>query len=64
MEMVMNNTDLRRIIFSYFRTKAYRECDKCAKVLCWDKDKIVNKHIHWEDFSRCYDCFRYHFLLL
>ena len=34
MNKVMNNRDLRRVIFSFFRSKEYKECEKCKKVLC------------------------------
>ena len=63
MDIVMNNNDLRGVIFSYFRTKAYRECDKCNKVLCWNKGEIANEHVHWGNFSRCYECFRNNFFM-
>lgn len=31
MENVMNNPDLRGIIFSFFRDKHYKKCHKCKK---------------------------------
>ena len=39
MEDVMNNTDLRGIIFSFFRTKAYKQCMDCKRVIMWNKKK-------------------------
>ena len=41
-EMVMNNNDLRNIIFSYFRKKPEKICVTCQKVCVWNKVKIRN----------------------
>jgi len=45
-EMVMNNNDLRNIIFSYFRKKPEKICVTCQKVCVWNKVKIRN----YQDF--------------
>ncbi len=34
---VMNNDDLRRIIWSFLRKKAKLSCNVCEKVIIWDK---------------------------
>ena len=39
-EMVMNNNDLRNIIFSYFRKKPEKICVTCQKVCVWNKVQI------------------------
>lgn len=36
-DTVMNNNDLRRLIFSFLRKKAKLNCGYCNKVLIWDK---------------------------
>ena len=37
MDKVMNNNDLRRLIFSCLRKHAQLNCGSCDKVLIWDK---------------------------
>ena len=37
MENVMNNSDLRREIWSYLRKEPQLICMKCRKVCIWDK---------------------------
>ena len=34
---VMNNNDLRRLIFSFLRKKEQLNCGGCNRVLIWDK---------------------------
>ncbi len=54
-EQVMNNVDLRRIIFSYFRKKPEVTCCSCKKVCVWDK-KIIRRYttIPTMDYSKLY----------
>lgn len=61
MNKVMNNRDLRRVIFSFFRSKEYKECEKCKKVLCCNDGTVSIKYVHWGNFSRCYNCFLFDF---
>ena len=62
MEKVMNNPDLRRIIFSYFRDKDYLICMKCRKVCRWRKGKDNIKYVNWSSFTNCHKCFSKGFL--
>lgn len=41
MDLVMYNSDLRNIIFSFLRKDAKKKCFTCNKVCVWDK-KIVD----------------------
>lgn len=59
--MVMNNEDLRSIIFSYFRKKPEKICVTCQKICVWNKEKFRD----YTDFSfnyypitlsQCYQC--------
>ena len=58
----MNNNDLRRIIFSYFRTKAYKQCKCCNKVCKWNKDRLISPYVEWNNFINCHTCFKTNFL--
>ena len=40
MEKVMNNNDLRRLIWSYLRKEAKISCRNCKLVCVWDKKKV------------------------
>mgnify|MGYP001227846962 CR=1 FL=1 len=51
-EKVMENQDLRRLIWSYLRKKPQKICCYCKKVLVWD-NKVCN---YIEDVK-----FLYHF---
>lgn len=47
MENVMNNPDLRRIIFSFFRGKDYKVCQKC-KIPCQLRKGVKNtEFVEW-----------------
>ena len=61
MEYVMNNPDLRGIIFSFFRTKAYKQCQECKRVIMWNQKKIILKYVEWHNFISCNDCYKYNF---
>ena len=58
---VMNNDDLRRIIFSYFRKEARVICCSCKKVCIWDK-KIIRRYTqipvrdHFIVYKQCLEC--------
>lgn len=62
-EMVMNNPDLRGIIFSFFRKKPKIICSTCNKVCVWDK-KIINNYIEIPTkdnsiiYNQCINCNR------
>ena len=43
-KIVMNNNNLRKIIFSYFRKKPEIVCHKCNKVCKWNK-KEINRYV-------------------
>jgi len=58
----MNNPDLRGIIFSFFRTKPHKQCQKCNLVLMWNEKKIFHKFIEWNNIINCNECYKYHFL--
>ena len=62
MEDVMNNKDLRRIIWSYLRDKYYNKCMKCDKVCSWNKNRQELEYVKWTGFVNCYKCFREGFL--
>ena len=40
MEQVMNNNDLRGIIFSFFRTNPHKQCQIAKLLLCGIKKKF------------------------
>ena len=62
MEAVMNNPDLREIIFSFFRGKYYNRCDNCKKPCRVSKDRIENKYVSWAGFINCHECFKKGFM--
>jgi len=62
MEAVMNNLDLRREIFSFFRGKYYNKCDNCKKPCRINKNRIENKYVSWAGFVNCHECFRKGFI--
>lgn len=61
-EFVMNNKDLRRIIFSFFRNKPEIVCSTCKKA-CVFNGKIVRKYIdipildHTVIYHQCQQCY-------
>ena len=61
-EKVMNNNDLRNIIFSYFRKEPEITCQNCKKVCVWDK-KIIRNYMeiqildHTIIYYQCVDCY-------
>ena len=62
MEAVMNNPDLRGVIFSFFKNKNYAKCMKCG-IVC--RDNLGNQHrsfVKWSNFTNCYCCFYKGFL--
>ena len=61
-EAVMNNPDLRGIIFSYFRGKDYMVCMKCKKVCRWRIGLDDRKYVHWNRYVNCHNCFYKGFL--
>ena len=58
----MNNPDLRRVIFSFFKNKNYAECMKCRKICRNNTKKTVNKYVEWSNFINCHACFSQGFL--
>ena len=62
MEKVMNNPDLRGVIFSYFRTKAYKQCKACKIVCRWNENSFNNPYVEWDSFINCHNCFKTNFL--
>ncbi len=61
MEQVMNNNDLRGIIFSFFRTKPHKQCQNCKVVIMWNQKKILHKFIEWNNFINCNECYKFNF---
>ena len=45
MEEVINNDDLRKLIFSYLRKEPKKSCSDCNKVCVWDK--MVNPYVEY-----------------
>lgn len=62
MEDVMNNNDLRGVIWSYLRKEPKEMCVVCKKVCVWDKtvsDHIfVNIYQHNKTEVVCTDCWK------
>ena len=62
-EKVMNNNDLRNLIFSYFRKEPEIKCQKCKNVCVWDKNKIIRNYIEIPAFDytvifyQCVNCY-------
>lgn len=61
-EKVMNNKDLRNIIFSFFRKEPEIICQQCKKVCIWNKKKFRNYvEIPTLDYTviyyQCVNCF-------
>lgn len=58
MEDVMNNYDLRKIIWSYLRKNPYKTCNICNCVCMWDKNKVIHEYIVLsENEIYCLSCF-------
>ena len=58
----MNNDDLRREIWKYLRSKAFKKCINCKSVCMWNtKNKILN-YVEYGKFVSCHSCFRINFL--
>lgn len=62
MDIVMNNDDLRREIWKYLRSKAFKKCLECNSVCMWNKKKINLDFVSWNKFINCHCCFRKNFL--
>ena len=64
MNKVMNNDDLRRIIWSYLRKTPFRQCNECNCVIMWDENIYIRSFVTIEDNNFCcYHCFHVnHFL--
>ena len=60
---VMNNDDLRRVIWSYLRKKPYRKCQTCDRVCMWDTNRTIYKFVYIGGFIHCMKCFNKNFLL-
>ncbi len=65
MEKVMNNYDLRRIIFNYLRKYPKVRCSYCPKICVWDKKRINDytetKVKYGYKVVFCSDCIYKHF---
>ena len=57
---VMNNTDLRGVIWSYLRKEAKIKCNQCDIICVWDK-KMINYYytedILNKDKHTCIHCY-------
>ena len=60
MEEVMNNDDLRGEIFSFFRSRKLKTCQKCKKhIMYWENNTIkILPNVEWNNFISCHSCFR------
>ena len=47
MNIVMNNNDLRGIIFTYFIDKQYVKCNKCNKKCVKEKNCFLRKYVYF-----------------
>ena len=62
--IVMNNNNLRRIIFSYFRKKPEIVCHVCNKVCKWN-NKELNRYVEISIYDHtvfiyyCINCYWY-----
>ena len=56
---VMNNTDLRGVIWSYLRKEPKIKCFDCGIICVWDK-KIINHYYteHITDYSPKHICMK------
>ncbi len=54
MEYVLNNTDLRKYIWSFLRIKPKIQCSICKTVCIWDKQ--VKYFIKYDQYNYCIDC--------
>ena len=58
MEDVLNNHDLRKIIWSYLRKTPYKTCYECGCVCMWDENKTITDYINLGDnIVSCCRCF-------
>ena len=56
MDIVINNIDIRRLIFTYLRKKPLLDCSFCKKVCKWDNDVI--EYIEICKNCICFSCIR------
>lgn len=59
MEDVMNNRDLRSVIWKFLRKKPKVSCRHCNKTLIWDRERVEHYFevfIGAETYSFCYMC--------
>ncbi len=54
---VMNNYDLRSVIWKFLIKKAYKRCESCKIVLMWNPDKTIIKYVEYCDILRCHKCY-------
>ena len=55
MDAVMHNDDMRRLIWSFLRSKPKVACGCCHRVLVWDKKKVF-PYFHLNAKAVCYGC--------
>ena len=58
MENVMNNYDLRGVIWKFLRKKPYKRCTECNTVLMWDPDKLIVNYVEYYNVLRCHACYK------
>ena len=64
MEDVLNNRDLRKIIWSYLRKTPYKTCYECGCVCMWDENKTITDYINLGDnIVSCCRCFWQHYFI-
>lgn len=56
-EDVMNNYDLRSVIWKFLRKKPYKRCTSCKVVLMWNSDKTIIKYVEYRNILRCHKCY-------
>jgi hypothetical protein len=56
---VMNNNDLRRFIFTFFRKKAKLYCGNCNRVLIWDQKPVCAYYTsNNTNHAKCSNCWK------
>ena len=56
MNIVMNNKNLRKNIFIFFRKEKIISCKYCNKMVLKGKN-IINKSVDFYKYSICFECF-------
>ncbi len=52
----MNNKNLRKNIFIFFRKEKIISCKYCSKI-CLKGNNVINKSVDFYKYSICHECF-------